>query len=47
MKEADAQRQYLENLNSTKDLQAQLKRLDSQQALLKQQDLETVTNRKK
>jgi len=45
-KETDAQREYLQNLNSSKDLQAQLKDLDKT-ASQAQQDLEASNNRKK
>lgn len=47
VKEADAQRQFLENLNSIQEIQAQLKELDTKKASQAQQDLDAVTNRKK
>jgi len=47
VKEADAERQFLENLNATKELQAQLAVLDSKLAGQAEQDLAISTNRKK
>ena len=47
VKEADAQRQFLENLNAGKDLQAQLSTLDTKSAGQAEQDLAISTNRKK
>jgi len=45
--EVQAQREYLNNQNSITDIQAKLRELDSQEVSLRQQDLETATNRKK
>ena len=45
VKEADAQRQYLESLSSIQNLQAQLKALDTKKASQAQQDLDALTNR--
>ncbi|BAU12367.1 secretion protein HlyD family protein [Leptolyngbya sp. NIES-3755] len=47
VKEADAQRQFLQNLNSAKEIQAQLQSLDSKIATQAEQDLNISTNRKK
>jgi HlyD family secretion protein len=47
VKEADAEREYLANINSTKELQAQLAALDSKFAGQAEQDLSISTNRKK
>ncbi len=46
LKEADAQRQYLSNLNEIKNTQAQLQEQNTKQASLAQQDLQTSTTRK-
>lgn len=46
LKEADAQRQYLSNLNEIKNIQAQLQEQKSKTASLAQQDLQTATTRK-
>lgn len=47
VKEADALKDYLSNLNEIKNIKAQLQELNSKQATLAQQDLETITTRKK
>lgn len=47
VKEADAQRQYLENLNSIEDFETRLKELDTKKASQAQQDLDALVNRKK
>lgn len=47
VKEADAQRQYLQNLNSIKDLQAQTKLLNTKAIVQVEQDLTSTTSRKK
>lgn len=47
VKEADAQRQFLESLNSIQNLQTELKSLDTKQASQAQQDLAASTNRQK
>jgi HlyD family secretion protein len=47
LKEADAQRQYLSNLNEIKNTQAQLQELKTKEATIAQQDLENSINRKK
>lgn len=47
VKEADAQREYLQNVNQADDLQTQLKALDSRVAVQSEQDLATDTNRQK
>jgi HlyD family secretion protein len=47
VKEADAQRQFLANLNAVKDLQAQLAVLDNKLVSQAEQDLAVSTNRKK
>lgn len=47
VKEAGAQREYLGNLNQINELQAQLAALDSRTATQIEQNLTTVTNRKK
>ncbi len=47
VKEADAERQFLESLNSIQTLQAQLKELDTKKASQAQQDLDASTNRQK
>lgn len=46
VKEADAQQQYLSNLNEIKNIQAQLQEQNSKQASLAQEDLQTSTTRK-
>ena len=46
VKEADAQQQYLSNLNEIKNIQAQLQEQNSKKASLAQQDLQTSTTRK-
>lgn len=46
VKEADAQRQYLSNLNEIKNIQAQLQELNTKAASVAQQDLQTSTTRK-
>jgi HlyD family secretion protein len=47
LKEADALRQYLQNVNEIKNIQTQLRELDSKEASQAQQDLETTTSRQK
>lgn len=47
VKEADSLSQYLTNVNQTNELSAQLKALNSRQAIQKEQDLITATNRTK
>ena len=47
VKEAEALGQYLENLNSIKEYQTQLRQIDSEAASQAQQDEATVTSRKK
>lgn len=47
LRETDAERQYMNNLNQINELEAKLKALESQQATQKEQDLATITNRKK
>ncbi|WP_414582707.1 NHLP bacteriocin system secretion protein [Scytonema sp. PCC 10023] len=47
VKEAEAQREYLENLNEIKNIQAQLQELNTKQANIAQQDLENSISRKK
>ncbi|WP_375498169.1 NHLP bacteriocin system secretion protein [uncultured Nostoc sp.] len=46
LKEADAQQQYLSNLNEIKNIQAQLQEQNSKAATLAQEDLQTATTRK-
>lgn len=46
-KEADAQREYLRSVNQGNELKAQLKALDTHTATQAEQDLSTITNRKK
>lgn len=46
LKEADAQRQYLQNLNEIKNIQAQLQEQNTKAASIAQQDLQTATTRK-
>ncbi|MEH1843150.1 MAG: NHLP bacteriocin system secretion protein [Nostoc sp.] len=46
VKEADAQQQYLSNLNEIKNIQAQLQEQNSKAATLAQEDLQTATTRK-
>ncbi|MBD2564691.1 MULTISPECIES: NHLP bacteriocin system secretion protein [Nostoc] len=47
VKTTQTEKDYRENLSTISDLQAQLKELDSKQASVAQQDLESVTTRKK
>ena len=47
VKQADAQRAYLDNLNRINELQAQIKALDSRMASQSEQDLTSSVNRKK
>ncbi|MEH2002626.1 MAG: NHLP bacteriocin system secretion protein [Nostoc sp.] len=47
VKATQIEKDYHENLSTISDLQAQLKELDSKQASVAQQDLESVTTRKK
>jgi HlyD family secretion protein len=47
LRETDAERQYMNNLNQINELESKLKALESQQATQKEQDLATITNRKK
>ena len=47
VKSIQTEKDYHENLSTISDLQAQLKELDSKQASVAQQDLESVTTRKK
>ncbi|RCJ26664.1 NHLP bacteriocin system secretion protein [Nostoc sp. ATCC 43529] len=47
VKETETEQNYRQNLSTISDLQAQLKELDSKQASVAQQDLESVTTRKK
>jgi HlyD family secretion protein len=47
VKEADALKEYLANLNEIKNIKAQLQELQSKKANLAQQDWETSTNREK
>ncbi|MBD2679334.1 MULTISPECIES: NHLP bacteriocin system secretion protein [Nostoc] len=47
VKETETEQNYRQNLSTISDLQAQLKELDSKQASVAQQDLESVTARKK
>ena len=47
VKTTQTEKDYHENLSTISDLQAQLKELDSKQASVAQQDLESVTTRKK
>ncbi len=47
VKETDAQRQFLENVNAGKDLQAQLSTLDTRSAGQAEQDSAIATNRQK
>jgi HlyD family secretion protein len=47
VKSTQTEKDYRENLSTISDLEAQLKELDSKQASVAQQDLESVTTRKK
>jgi HlyD family secretion protein len=47
VKTTETEKDYRENLSTISDLQAQLKELDSKQASVAQQDLESVTTRRK
>ncbi|MBD2511512.1 NHLP bacteriocin system secretion protein [Nostoc muscorum FACHB-395] len=47
VKATQTEKDYRENLSTISDLQAQLKELDSKQASVAQQDLESVTTRRK
>ncbi|QFS52024.1 NHLP bacteriocin system secretion protein [Nostoc sphaeroides] len=47
VKSTQTEKDYRENFSTISDLQAQLKELDSKQASVAQQDLESVTTRKK